>query len=220
MTENKQCCGGGNCQEEFDCDTEAFMPCGLEDLVPNSFMEIYDPVQDKVVERTFSDFEGKWTVLVFYPADFTFVCPTELRDLNNKYDEICKYNAEVLVVSTDTVFSHKRWVETEPLLKGFKVPMVADRTQELALMFNALNDETGNAERATIVISPEGIVKSIEMTTEPLGRNAAELARKMKALDYMTKHPGVACQASWSQETDVQLKPGIDIAGKVGEVVK
>jgi peroxiredoxin (alkyl hydroperoxide reductase subunit C) len=137
------------------------MSCSLEDGVPDMPLEIYDPIKDEVVKKHFSEFEGKWVVLVFYPADFTFVCPTELRDLNNKYDQICQYNTEVFVASTDTVFSHKRRVETEKLLEGFKIPMIADRTQDLSLLFAALNQDTGNAERATIVLSPQGMLWSL-----------------------------------------------------------
>ncbi len=213
MTENVHC---DTCSQE---DYSNEMPCKLESLVPDFDMEIYDPKSDEVYTKNITDCAGKWSVLFFYPADFTFVCPTELKDLNEKYDEITKYNTDVFVVSTDTVFSHKRRVETESLLKDFKIPMVADRTQDLSILFNALNEDTGNSERAIIVISPEWVVKVVEMTTEPLWRNASELLRKIKALDYMTKNPWVACQASWNEETTKQLKPGINIAGHVGEAL-
>lgn len=154
--------------------------------------------------------------MFFYPADFTFVCPTELKDLNQAYPSIKEANAELLVVSVDTVFSHKRWVETEGLLKGFGIKMVADRTTELTEMFGLMNPVTGNAERGTIIISPDGIIKSVELVTEPLGRSSAELVRKLKALEFMRTNPGSACPASWN-DGDKVLKPDIKIAGHVDE---
>ncbi|NOZ44645.1 MAG: peroxiredoxin [bacterium] len=188
----------------------------LEDLVPDVNLEIYDPQKDLILDHKLSDNDGKWTILFFYPADFTFVCPTELKDLNKIYEDIVAQNAEIFVVSVDTVFSHKRWVETEALLKGFGIKMVADRTTELATMFGVLNPETGNAERATIIISPESVIKSIEMVTEPLGRSSAELLRKLKALEFMRTNPGSACPASWNDGDEV-LHPSIELAGHVGE---
>lgn len=188
----------------------------LEDLVPDLTMEVYDPIKDEVADQKLSDYAGKWTVLFFYPADFTFVCPTELKDLNAAYEDIKAQNADLLVVSVDTVFSHKRWVETEGLLKGFGVKMVADRTTELAEMFGVMNPVTGNAERGTIIISPDGVIKAVELVTEPLGRSSAELVRKLKALEFMRNNPGSACPASWNAGDKV-LNPSIKIAGKVDE---
>ncbi len=188
----------------------------LEDQVPDLDLEIYDPIVDEIGNKKISDYAGKWTVLFFYPADFTFVCPTELKDLNGAYEDIKAQNADVLVVSVDTVFSHKRWVETEGLLKGFGIKMVADRTTDLTEMFGVMNPITGNAERGTIIISPDGIIKSVEIVTEPLGRSSAELVRKLKALEFMRNNPGSACPASWN-DGDKVLKPSIKIAGHVDE---
>lgn len=99
----------------------------LEDKIENVFIDIYEPTTDAIIKKNFNDFAGKWLVLFFYPADFTFVCPTELKDLNTSYEDIKSTNAEILVVSTDTVFSHKRWIETEKLLENFKIQMISDR---------------------------------------------------------------------------------------------
>lgn len=191
----------------------------LEHKMENIWYEIYDPNTDAIVKKTMKDFEGKWLVLCFYPADFTFVCPTELKDLNKAYDDIQKANAEILVVSTDTVFSHKRRIETEKLLENFKIQMVSDRTAELSKLFGVLNSASGNAARGTFIISPDGVVKSIEIVTEPLGRSSNELVRKLQALEFIRSNPGQACPANWNAGSPT-LKPSISIAGKVREELK
>ena len=182
-------------------------------------VSLYNPSTDAIENKKFKDYEGKWLVVMFYPADFTFVCPTELEDLGKSYQDLLNSNANVLVASTDTVFSHKRWVETESLLKEFKIPMLSDRTTEISKSFGVLNTKSGNAERGTFIISPEGIVKSIEITTEPLGRSAHEVVRKIQALEYMRNNPGHACPASRNIGQQ-DLTPGLDIAGRVGELLK
>jgi len=191
-------------------------PVGLESPMPEFDLEIYDPKTDEVLKRTLSDFNGKRFILFFYPADFTFVCPTELKDLNQQYDKIKKLNAEIMVVSTDTVFSHKRRVETEWLLKWFSIPMISDRTTDLSNLFNALNPITWNSERTTVIISPEWIIKWIEMVTEPLGRSSSELVRKIEALEFIRQNPGQACPSS-RNTWEKSLKPSIKIAWKVQE---
>jgi len=201
-----------------DCSNEEMYPImlGLEDKVPDMSMEVYDPSTDEILKEKISDYAGKWLIVVFYPADFTFVCPTELKDLNKVYPNIKDNNAELLVVSMDTVFSHKRWIETEGLLKWFGIKMVADRKWELADVFGVLNQDSGNAERWTFIISPDGIVKSIEVVTEPIGRSSHELIRKLKALEFVRTNTGAACPASWN-DGDKVLAPSIKIAWKVEE---
>lgn len=191
-------------------------PITLESQIQNHEFDLYDPKNDKTYKKMFSEYEGKWVILAFYPADFTFVCPTELKDLSKVYGKVLECNAELFVVSTDTIFSHKRWIETESLLKDFNIPMISDRTGELTRYFNIRNNTTGNAERGTFIISPKGILKSIEITTEPLGRSAQELLRKIQALDFIENNPGHACPASRNIGLKT-LKPSLDIAGKVGE---
>lgn len=188
----------------------------LEDKVTDLKLDIYDPKTDSVIEKNIKDYQGKWLVLFFYPADFTFVCPTELKDLNNAYNDIKDSNAEVLVVSTDTVFSHKRRIETERLLEGFGIQMVSDRKWDISTLFNVLNDESWNSERWTFIVSPEGVVKSIEVSTEPVWRSSTELVRKLHALEFVRTNPGQACPASWNTWAKI-LKPWIEIAGKVAE---
>lgn len=188
----------------------------IEDIVIDFPLQVYVPSQDDVMDTKISDYQGKWLAIVFYPADFTFVCPTELKDINKIAADIKNlWNVEVMVASTDTVFSHKRWIETEELLKGFSLPMIADRTTVLARYFWILNEVSGNAERWTFIISPDGVLKSIEIITEPVGRSGKDLLRKLKALKYVTENPWQACPASWDNDMPV-LKPSIKIAWDVG----
>ena len=188
----------------------------LETKIDNLVFNIYDPKKEEISTKLLEKFEGKWLVLMFYPADFTFVCPTELKDLSKSIKEFNDQNAEVLVVSTDSVFSHKRRVETEMLLKDFEIPMVSDRTTELSKYFGIFNEKSGNAERGTFIISPDGIVKSIEIVTEPIGRSAHELLRKIQALEFVRSNPGQACPASRNIGLKT-LKPSMNLVGKVGE---
>lgn len=190
----------------------------LESKVPEIDLDIYDANTDDTVSHSIQEFQqqGKWLVLFFYPADFTFVCPTELADLNKMKDEFDAIDAEVCVVSVDTVFSHKRWVETEKLLEGFGLKMISDRRGHLSKYFGCYNEQTGNSERGTIIISPEGVIKSIEIVTEPIGRSSTELVRKLRALHFVANNPGHACPASWNNG-GVTLEPNIQMSGKVGE---
>ncbi len=190
----------------------------LEDKIDVLSFDIYDPSTDAIIKKNLSDFADKWLVLFFYPADFTFVCPTELKDLNKSYQDIQDTNAEILVVSTDTVFSHKRWIETEKLLENFGIQMVSDRKWDLSRLFGVLNSESGNSERWTFIISPEGVLKSIEIVTEPIGRSTTELVRKIRALEFVRSNPGQACPATWNVGWQT-LKPSIKIAGHVGEEI-
>jgi alkyl hydroperoxide reductase subunit AhpC len=193
----------------------------LEDKVMYFDLEIYDPVKDDVVNKKLSDYKWKFVVLFFYPADFTFVCPTELKDLNDKIKEFRSMeDVEVLVISIDTVFSHRGWIKEEHLLENFQLPMVADRTTVLSRYFGVLNEETGNAERWTFIIDPDGVLKAIEIHTEPLGRSSAELVRKLHALRFIKVNPGNACVASWNGENSPRLEPSIKIAGEVAENLK
>lgn len=177
---------------------ENLMTVKLEDTIENLAFDIYEPTSDAIIKKNLSDFAGKRLVVFFYPADFTFVCPTELKDLNKSYEDIKDTNAEILVVSTDTVFSHKRWIETEKLLENFKIQMVSDRTGNLSRRFGVLNTGSGNSERGTFIISPDRIIKAIEIVTEPIGRSTNELIRKIRALEFVRSNPGQACPATWN----------------------
>ncbi len=169
---------------------------------------------DDFTEVSLEDYKGKFVVLFFYPADFTFVCPTELEDLAEKYNQIKDLGAEVLSVSTDTHFVHKAWHDTSEKIKKLSFPMVADPTHSISKAYNVLRGNEGVADRATFIIDPDGYIKSIEVTDEPIGRNADELYRKLKALKFARDNPGQACPAKWDENKET-LKPGIDLVGKL-----
>lgn len=165
-------------------------------------------------EVKLSDYKGKFVVLFFYPADFTFVCPTELEDMADNYEEFKKLGVEVLGISTDTHFVHKAWHDTSPRIKKIKFPLVADPVHKISKAYDVLRDEEGVADRATFVVDPEGVLKAIEVTDEPIGRNAEELLRKIEALEFARANPGVACPAKWKKGQET-LKPGVDLVGKL-----
>ncbi len=160
------------------------------------------------------DYKGKFVVLFFYPADFTFVCPTELEDMAETYEEIKAQGAEVLSVSTDTHFVHKAWQDASAAIKKITFPMLGDPLHTISKAYDVLRTNEGLADRATIIIDPDQIIKSIEITDEPIGRNASELLRKIKALKYARENPGLACPAKW-KPGEKTLKPGIDLVGKI-----
>lgn len=180
-------------------------------------LEMYDPTSDDVINKKISDYKWKWLVIMFYPADFTFVCPTELKDLNKSIEEIYKlWDVEVLAASTDTVFSHKWWVENEKLLNDLKYPMISDRRWILSRYFWILNEETWNSERWTFIIDPNWVLKSIEIVTEPIWRSSKDLIRKLKALKFVNENPWSACPANWNDDMPV-LNPSVKIAGHIWE---
>ena len=160
------------------------------------------------------DYKGKFVVLFFYPADFTFVCPTELEDMANTYEAIKAEGGEVLSVSTDTHFVHKAWHDTSESIKKIKFPMLGDALHTISKAYGVLREEEGLANRATIIIDPDQVIKAIEITDEPIGRNAKELLRKIQALKFARENPGLACPAHW-KPGEKTLKPGIDLVGKI-----
>lgn len=185
----------------------------LEATLPNFELTYYNPLTDEVEKASIESLRGKWSVFFFYPADFTFVCPTELKDLGNKFEEIkAMGNVEVFAVSVDSVFSHKSWIQSEDLLKNFKFPMISDRTTTLSRYFGILNQESGNSERGTFIISPDGVLKTIEVHTDAVGRSAKELVRKLYALKYVSENKGHACPASWEVAMKT-MQPSIKKAG-------
>ena len=165
------------------------------------------PVSDETLK-------GKWSVIVFYPADFTFVCPTELEDLAENYDAFKKLGVEIYSVSTDSHFAHKAWHDTSPAIGKVKYPMIGDPTAALARNFDVLIEEEGMALRGTFVINPEGQIKLCEIHDNGIGRDASELLRKVKAAQYVASHPGEVCPAKW-QEGAETLKPSLDLVGKI-----
>jgi len=157
---------------------------------------------------------GKWSVFVFYPADFTFVCPTELEDLAELYDEFKKLDVEIYSVSTDTHFSHKAWHDTSEAIGKVKYPMIADPTHVLSRNFEVLIEEEGVALRGTFVVNPEGQIKVMEVHDNGIGRVASELLRKVKAAQYIAKNPDEVCPAKWEEGAET-LKPSLDLVGKI-----
>jgi len=165
-------------------------------------------------EVTQDNLKGRWSVLFFYPADFTFVCPTELGDMADKYEEFQKMGVEVYSVSTDTHFTHKAWHDTSETINKIKYPMLADPTGQLSRAFGVYIEEEGLAYRGTFLINPEGEIKLAEVNDNGIGRNADELLRKVKAAQYIADHPGEVCPAKW-EEGAATLKPGLDLVGKI-----
>ena len=165
-------------------------------------------------EVSLEEYKGKFVVLFFYPADYTFVCPTELEDMADNYDTLKSLGVEVLSVSTDTHFVHLAWHQSSPSIGKIKFPMLADPTHTISKAYDVLRLNEGVADRASIVIDPDGVIKAIEVTDEPIGRNAQELIRKIEALVFARQNPGMACPAKW-QPGKATLKPGADLVGKL-----
>lgn len=163
---------------------------------------------------TTKDLEGKWSILFFYPADFTFVCPTELGDMADKYDEFKKMGVEVYSVSTDTHFTHKAWHDNSETIKKITYPMLADPTGFLTRALGVHIEEEGLSYRGTFLINPEGKVKIAEIHDNGIGRNADELLRKVQAAQFIAKNPDQVCPAKWKPGSDT-LKPGLDLVGKI-----
>lgn len=168
----------------------------------------------KFIDVSNETIKGKWSVFVFYPADFTFVCPTELEDLANTYAEFQKLGVEIYGVSTDTHFAHKAWADTSEAIKKVKYPLVGDPTATLSRNFEVLIEEEGLALRGSFVVNPEGQIKLYEIHDNGIGRDASELLRKVKAAQYVASHPGEVCPAKW-QEGAKTLKPSLDLVGKI-----
>jgi len=168
----------------------------------------------KFVDVTDADLKGKWSVVFFYPADFTFVCPTELGDLADNYAEFKKMGVEIYAVSTDTHFTHKAWHDTSDTIKKIQYPMIGDPTGLISRNFEVMIEEAGLAERGTFVIDPAGKIQIIEVNAGGIGRDASELLRKVKAAQYVAAHPGEVCPAKW-KEGEATLAPSLDLVGKI-----
>lgn len=166
------------------------------------------------VDVTEQNFKGKWSVVVFYPADFTFVCPTELEDMQNEYATLKELGAEVYSVSTDTHFTHKAWHDTSEAIGKIEYTMIGDPSQQLSRMFEVLNEEEGLANRGTFIIDPDGVIQAVEINADGIGRDASTVVNKIKAAQYVRNNPGEVCPAKW-KEGGKTLKPGLDLVGKI-----
>ena len=161
-----------------------------------------------------ADLAGKWSIFFFYPADFTFVCPTELGDMADVYPEFQKLGVEVYSVSTDTHFTHKAWHDASETIKKIKYPMLGDPTGTITRNFDVMIEEEGLALRGTFLVNPEGQIKVAEIHDLGIGRDAGELLRKVKAAQYVASHPGEVCPAKWKEGAET-LKPSLDLVGKI-----
>ena len=161
-----------------------------------------------------NDVKGKWAVFFFYPADFTFVCPTELVDLAEQYDKLKSLGVEVYSVSTDSHFVHKAWHDASESIRKIGYPMLADPTGVLSRGFGVMIEDDGMAYRGTFVVNPEGKIKIAEIQDNSIGRNADELVRKVEAAQFVATHDGEVCPAKWKQGAET-LKPSIDLVGKI-----
>ena len=168
----------------------------------------------KFVEVSNETLKGKWSVFVFYPADFTFVCPTELEDLADHHAEFQKLGVDVYGISTDTHFAHKAWHDTSEAIGKINYYMLGDQSGQITNNFGVMREGAGLADRATFVVDPDGVIQLAEITSEGVGRNASELLRKVKAAQYVRSHPGEVCPAKW-EEGEKTLAPSLDLVGKI-----
>lgn len=184
----------------------------INSVVPDFTADAYQANEIKKIKL--SDYKGKWVVVIFYPADFTFVCPTELEDAAKHYEEVKALGGEIMSISTDTAFVHKAWHDNSPAISTINYPMVADPTGNISRMFGTYIDEEGLALRGTFIIDPDGVLKTVEIHDNSIGRSAKEMVRKLQAAKFVRENTGNVCPASW-EPGDKTLKPGIDLIGKI-----
>jgi len=184
----------------------------INDVVPDFKTKAF--YNNEVRDVRLSDYKGKWVIMFFYPADFTFVCPTEIGEVADNYDKLKEMNTEVLSVSCDTEFVHKAWFENSETIKKVKFPMLADPTGKISRMFGTYIDEEGLSLRGTFIIDPDGVLKAYEIHDNSIGRSAEELIRKIQAAQFVREHGGEVCPASWKPGKGT-LKPGLNLVGKI-----
>ena len=199
----------GNCHE---CGYELVEGPIVGQRLPSMILNAYQNHDIKPVELT--SYKGKWLAMVFYPADFTFVCPTELEDLATLYADFQEQGAEVVSVSTDTAFAHLAWHNLSPAVGKVQFPMLADPTGDLARALNVYLEDEGLALRASFIIDPEGVIQTQEVHASGIGRSGAELLRKLKAAKFVYEHGGEVCPANWKPGAKT-LHPGSDLVGKL-----
>lgn len=184
----------------------------INQMVPDFELDSYQNNEIKKIKL--SDYRGKWVALIFYPADFTFVCPTELEDAASEYETIKALGAEVMSVSTDTAFVHKAWHDNSAAIARVQYPMLADPTGNVCRTFGTYIDGEGLSLRGTFLIDPDGVLKTVEIHDNSIGRSAQELVRKLQAAKFVREHKGNVCPASWKPGADI-LVPSIDLIGKI-----
>lgn len=170
--------------------------------------------QEQFIEVSDEDLKGHWSIVMFYPADFSFVCPTELQDLQEHYASFKSLGAEVYSVSTDTHFVHKAWHDHSDAISSIEFTMIGDPSQQISRQFDVLDETSGLANRGTFLIDPDGIIQAVEINADGIGRDASVLIDKIKAAQYVRSHPGEVCPAKWKEDHQT-LTPGLDLVGKI-----
>jgi len=196
---------------------EQSQPIRIGETLPDIGMHIYNPQKDEDEHVKLSEYKGKWKIFLFYPADFTFICPTELEEMAEIYDEVVKEGAEVFSVSTDTHFVHKAWHDHSEAIKKVKYPMVADPTGNICKIFGVYitaGVDAGLAQRGTFIVDPDNVLRTIEIHDNDIGRAAKESLRKLRAAKFVREHGGEVCPAAWEPGKKT-LKPGMDLVGKI-----
>jgi len=193
-------------------EEQMYRPSFIGQKVPDMELEAYS--NNEIVKINPAKMNGKWSILFFYPADFTFVCPTELEDMAETYETFKSLNTEVLSVSTDTVFVHKAWHDHSEAIKKVNYPMLADPTSKFSKLLGVYLPEEGVDLRATFIVNPDGVIKSYEINDNSIGRNSEELLRKLQAAQFVSEHGDKVCPAKWKPGKDT-LKPGLDLVGKI-----
>jgi peroxiredoxin (alkyl hydroperoxide reductase subunit C) len=171
-------------------------------------------INGKIEKISLSNYRGKWVVLFFYPADFTFICPTELGELADNYKKIKELGAEIISISTDTAFVHKAWHDNSATIRKIKFPMLADPARRVCKSYGTLIENEGLSLRATYIINPDGVVKAFEFHDNSIGRSCEELIRKIQAAKYVAEHKNQVCPVNWKPGAKT-LKPGLDLVGKI-----
>ena len=174
----------------------------------------YDSKKDEFFEISDENLKGSWSVVCFYPADFSFVCPTELEDLQGQYDKLQELGVNVYSVSTDTHFVHKAWHDHSEAINKIQYQMIGDPSQTITRNFDVLDEELGLAQRGTFIVDPDGVVQAAEINADGIGRDASTLVHKIKAAQYVRQHPGEVCPAKWEEGSET-LQPGLDLVGKI-----
>ncbi|WP_188150616.1 alkyl hydroperoxide reductase subunit C [Teredinibacter waterburyi] len=184
----------------------------INKVIPEFSAQAFHNNEFKTV--TSEDTKGRWSIFLFYPADFTFVCPTELEDMAKYYDQLQGLGVEVYSVSTDTHFAHKAWHETSDAIGKIRYPMIGDPTGVISRGFDVMIEEDGLAMRGTFLVNPEGVIKVAELHDGGIGRSAKDMLRKVKAAQYVATHDGEVCPAAW-EEGEKTLTPSLDLVGKI-----
>ena len=184
----------------------------IGETIPEIELEAF--YNEEIKKIKLSDYKGKWLVLLFYPRDFTFICPTELSEVADHYEDFKKEGAEILSISTDTVYVHKAWKDASEAIKKIKYPMLADPAGKLCKDFGTYIEEEGVSLRGSFIIDPEGKLVAYDVHSNDIGRSAKEILRKVRAAKFVQENPGRVCPASWEPGKET-LKPGLDLVGKI-----